>query len=407
ARRERLRPAAAHARGLVDLEAHAVAGAVDEATRRRAVLRCGALLARTERVVSGGPDDVLDELVDLTAGDAGPQGPDALVLRAPGDLVHLQDLVGGRALRDRARHVRVIPRGLVLREDVHDDRLVRVERARPDHVRIGRLRPRRDDRALRDAAELEQAALDDRAQPLRGEHLAVELERPVLPHARAADRVDAQGPRVLGRALRLLERVDLVRPLRAPALGEVVRDDELDAQRAQTLGHAEREVRRDRDALRAAGLEEARDDVGVELLAPDALSGELLRAERVDVEDARRARLLANAPLLQRARDDDDLAPVLERDDRIGREEAREVIDVGELVPVGVEEEGKAAGRALASCHPAKFRLIARSSHGAAAWYRARYQIAGRSSGARAIAPPSHPNAAKNSGRFASGATTR
>src|SRR5581483_7879219 len=222
ARRERLRPAAAHARGLVDLEAHAVAGAVDEATRRRAVLRCGALLARTERVVSGGPDDVLDELVDLTAGDAGPQGPDALVLRAPGDLVHLQDLVGGRALRDRARHVRVIPRGLVLREDVHDDRLVRVERARPDHVRIGRLRPRRDDRALRDAAELEQAALDDRAQPLRGEHLAV-------------------------------ERVDLVRPLRAPALGEVVRDDELDAQRAQTLGHAEREVRRDRDALRAAG----------------------------------------------------------------------------------------------------------------------------------------------------------
>src|SRR5688500_7627842 len=66
--RQRLRPRAPDGRHLVDLEADTVAGAVDEAARGATVLR--ALLPGAERVVSGLPDDVLDQLVHLAARDA-------------------------------------------------------------------------------------------------------------------------------------------------------------------------------------------------------------------------------------------------------------------------------------------------------------------------------------------------
>ena len=148
-------PDAPDVRQLVDLETDAVSGAVDEAARRAAVLRT--LLPGAERVVSGFPDDVLDQLVHLAARDAGSQGLDPGVLRALRDLVHLRDLGRRLALGDRAGHIGVVPRRLVLREDVHDDRLARAQRTGPDHVRIRGLLPRRDDRSFRDAAQLRAA----------------------------------------------------------------------------------------------------------------------------------------------------------------------------------------------------------------------------------------------------------
>ena len=245
----------------MDLETHTVAGAVDEPARGAAVLR--ALLPRAERVVSGFPDDVLDELVHLAAGDPWTQRFDADVLRAPRDLVELGDLRGRLAFRDGARHVRPVPGRLVLREDVHDDGLARMKRPRADQVRIGGLFPRRDDRALRDTTELEQPRFDDRAQPFGGERLAGQLERAVRPNGRALQSLDAFRPRVLGSALRRLERGDLVRTFRAAALAEVAVDDELDARAAKALGHPDRKVRPDGDAPHAARLEETLDDACV------------------------------------------------------------------------------------------------------------------------------------------------
>src|SRR5438046_2559664 len=107
---------------------------VDEAARR-AVIRI-LLLPRPEGVVAGAPDDVLDDRVYLAAGHSGPERANAGVLSAHHDLVHLPNLGRRFAFRYGARHVRPVPGRLVLREDVHDDRLVRVERAGPALVRV-------------------------------------------------------------------------------------------------------------------------------------------------------------------------------------------------------------------------------------------------------------------------------
>ena len=282
--------------------------------------------------------------MDLASGDPRPQRLDACVLRATHDLVHLLDIGRWLALRHGARHIGPVPRLLVLREDVHDDRLALVQRSRAHHVRVRALRTWGDDRAVRRVAELEEAALDDRSQPFCGERRAVELKHAFLANGRAAQCIDASRPGVFAGALRRLERLDLVGPLRAPAVAEVEPNSRLDAERSQSLGHADREVRRDGDALRPARCEEARDDVRIHLLARHALGHEVLPAELVDVEHRRRARLLAHTALLERDRDDHNLVAILERDDRIGREEARQVVDIRELVPVGVEEERRAVG---------------------------------------------------------------
>ena len=134
-------------------------------------------------------------------------------------------------------------------------------------------------------------------------------------------------------------RGDLVGALRATAIAQRAVDDDLDARCSQTLGHAKREVSTDRDPSRPTRREEPLDDLGIELFARFRRLRDLLGAERVEAEDLARPRLLARAALLEWARDDDDVAVLLERDDRIGREETRHVIDVRELVPVGVKEE--------------------------------------------------------------------
>src|SRR6266550_3329084 len=111
---------------------------MDEAARRHVagVL----LLSRTKRVVPSLPDDVLHKLVYLAPGHAWAKGFDARVLRALHDVVDLPDLGRRLALRNGPRHVGPIPRLFVLGEDVHDDRLLRVQGPGADLMRIGGLR---------------------------------------------------------------------------------------------------------------------------------------------------------------------------------------------------------------------------------------------------------------------------
>ena len=314
---------------------------MDEPARRR--IGRVLFLSGTHRVVSGLPDDVFDELVNLAAGRAWTERFDPRVLRAQHNVVDPPDLRRRLAFRDGARHIGPVTRPFVLREDVHDDRLARVERAGPDLMRVGRLRARRADRAVRGVTALEQRRLDDRAQPLGREHGSVKLERAVRSRFGAAKGIDAFAPGILGRTLCRLDRLDLVGALGSSAVAKIVRDNKLDAHLAQPVGFGDREVRRDRDPPQTALVEEPLDDRCPELGARDAAGGQVLRAVLVHVDDARRARFLARASFLERACDEHELLDVLEGDDRIGREEFGRVIDVGKAISVGVEEERKAA----------------------------------------------------------------
>src|SRR5207237_1652139 len=144
---------------------------VDEAAGR-AVIRI-LLLPRPEGVVAGAPDDVLDDRVHLAAGHSWPEGANAGVLSAHHDLVHLPNLGRRFAFRYGARHVRPVPGRLVLREDVHDDRLVRVERACPALVRARRRGPGGTARAVGSVAALPERTLAGRAAALRGHDRAI------------------------------------------------------------------------------------------------------------------------------------------------------------------------------------------------------------------------------------------
>ena len=137
----------------MDLEPDTVAGRVDEAARRR--IAWILLLTRTQRVVAGCPDGVLDELVNLAPGHTGTQRLDARVLSALHNVVDLPDLRGRLALGYGPRHVGPVPRLFVLRKDVHDDRLLRVQGAGADLMRIGPLRAGRADRAVGRISALE------------------------------------------------------------------------------------------------------------------------------------------------------------------------------------------------------------------------------------------------------------
>ena len=152
-------------------------------------------------------------------------------------------------------------------------------------------------------------------------------------------RLDALAPGLLGRPLRRLDRLDLVGTLDPATLAKVLRDQQLDARLTEDVGFRDREIRRDRDAAKTSVFEEALHDLREELRAAQAFCGEVLRAEVVHVHDLRGARFLADAPFLERARDDDELFDVLERDDRIGGKELRRVVHVRESVPVRIEEE--------------------------------------------------------------------
>ncbi len=225
----------------------------------------------------------------------------------------------------------------MLREDVHHDGLVRADRPGADLVRIRGLLPRSDDRPFGQAAALEERALDDRAHPLDRERGTVERQCAARSDVGARDGVDAELPGLLRRALRRLDRRDLVLALRAAPLLEPVGEHELEALGSQPLGEAEREPRRDAEAPCVVRGEEPLDHGRGRVRDRMQCGLELARPVGVDVLDGRRARRLAGAALLERVREQHDLAIALNDGLRIGREEPEQVIDVG--VPVGVAEE--------------------------------------------------------------------
>src|SRR5437667_357584 len=105
----------------------------------------------------------------------------------------------------------------------------------------------------------------------------------------------------------------------------------------------------DCDGREPARREEPLDDRGCREQRLHAAGDELARSELVDVVDLRRAGLLLRAALLERVGEHHDLAPVVEDDLRIGREEPDRVIHVREPIRVAVEEERSAVlhGRTL------------------------------------------------------------
>jgi hypothetical protein len=114
---------------LVDVEADAVAGAVDVARLRRRV--------GPERRVAGVLVDVAGRGVDRLAGRPGFERVEGRVQRLLGEVVELPGRRRGLALHEGPGHVGVVLRGLVAREDVDHDGLVGLERARAAIVRVG------------------------------------------------------------------------------------------------------------------------------------------------------------------------------------------------------------------------------------------------------------------------------
>jgi len=170
---------------------------------------------------------------------------------------------------------------------------------------------------------------------------AVQHERPVGTRGRPRDRVDTELPGVLGRALSYLERDQLIVPFGPAARFEVFQPGhgDLDTLRAQQVSEREREELGHPHLAGAVRSEESLDERCRRIGDRAHRRAELARAIGVDVLDRRRPRLLSGPTLLERVREQDELALSLENDERIRREEPGGVIDVRE--PVRVSEEEK------------------------------------------------------------------
>ena len=84
--------------------------------------------------------------------------------------------VGGAALDDGARHVAVVTGRRVTREKVEDDEFARTEWSAAAVVRIASLFAARDDGVGRQAASVQDGAVDLGAQALAGEDAAAPVE---------------------------------------------------------------------------------------------------------------------------------------------------------------------------------------------------------------------------------------
>src|SRR5207237_350588 len=100
--------------------------------------------------------------------------------------------------------------------------------------------------------------------------------------------------------------------LRATTLLEALGHAELDAARTQPVGQCEGEEVRHADALRVMRREEPLDDRRGRVADRVHHRPELARAVRVDVLDRRRAGLFAGPALLERIRQEYELAAALE-----------------------------------------------------------------------------------------------
>ena len=113
------------------------------------------------------------------AGDARANRRGRRVLGAHHGRVHRCDFARDRAVHHGARHVAVVERRAVPREDVDDHGLARAEDAVSMVVAVGALRAACDDRLGVVVALLEEMDVDDRAQALGRERRARVDERAV------------------------------------------------------------------------------------------------------------------------------------------------------------------------------------------------------------------------------------
>ena len=135
----------------------------------------------------------------------GPGRGDRAVERLLAELVPLEQLVGGRADDEHARHVGEAARVAVAREEVEADRLVGRDRAGAHVVADGRLRAVRDDELVREGAVGGERLLDRELDPLAGELLAVEHQAAVL--ALGAARSSSRAASIAASAARWARRI--------------------------------------------------------------------------------------------------------------------------------------------------------------------------------------------------------
>src|SRR5918995_3104098 len=159
------------ARGLVDLQPDPVPRAVEEALRKRLafflVVHVGLVARRVQHLG--------DPVVNVLAAYAGLYHGEGRFLALQYGVVHLLQTIVRFALDERAGHVRVVAGREVDGENVHDDRLSRLQGAVAALVRVSALRAAGDDGAVGGAPAPEQLHVYPPAQPLARQRLALPL----------------------------------------------------------------------------------------------------------------------------------------------------------------------------------------------------------------------------------------
>ena len=200
------------------------------------------------------------------------------------------------------------------------------------------LRAVRDDELLGGGAVLAEGPLDLELDPLAGERLTVERERPVRA-GRGAQQLDADGDTGLDGAAGAADPGQLVLVLDPAALvEEALVGGELDPVRAQVVGVAEREAGgrgRAPETQLLAGAE-------VELLV-ERVAVESLLEQRVDARVLEREHLEPDPQLgdpagLERADDHGPLPADLGVEERIGHGERHLVAQLGRADRVGDDQ---------------------------------------------------------------------
>ena len=90
----------------------------------------------------------LNSVVDLFSVDTGADHSEGDLLALLDRRIHFSEPRGRFATNDRARKVGVIARRIVARENVHHDRLMRLERSGADLMRVDSLMTARNDRVF-------------------------------------------------------------------------------------------------------------------------------------------------------------------------------------------------------------------------------------------------------------------
>src|SRR5439155_4121402 len=323
-------------RRLVDLQAEAVPGAVEEALHAP-VLHPRPVAARYE------------QRVDLPV-DRRPVGPgtNATVAEPHALLhqrVHLLEALARTAPHDRARQVAEVAGALRAREDVHHHWLMAPYRPVAFLVRIHGLVPGRADRVGGDAAAGQDGGVDRGAQVLGGEPAAVTAEVAVPADAAGAQRREPGLQARLGRPEGLDDGPYFVGPLPLPPRPERVgRGAYDDAAAFQLAGETDREAARHFDAANPEVAQHFPYDR--RRRRPSLCSLDPLRNRRPR-QDTPHTGLPARAVALEVAHDHQPPASGLHEEERVGRKETGRIEGVGVRLGGGVDEAGPAQRTAV------------------------------------------------------------